>query len=182
MPCTANGSSRYSKYYIWICIVDFLLEKECLGFVHVCPSFFFFFFILYEFQSHYEDSMIVVMESVLYGFGTLGLIFIVCECAQLLTNAFSDINATVSRFDWYLYPIEIQKLLVQITMYAQKPVVIAFFGSIECSREQFRKVNPIFHVFPPFHHCKMKSYWQTFSNNLLFHLCYRWQMLDYNIF
>lgn len=69
------------------------------------------------------------------------LVFIVCECAQRVTNAFGEINDVVGQFDWYLYPIEIQQLLIQLIKYAQKPITIAFFGSIQCSREQFRKVR-----------------------------------------
>lgn len=72
---------------------------------------------------------------------TTSVIFVVCECVQRVTNSYSALTDTINQFDWYLYPIEIQHLLVPIIMYAQKPVEIAFFGSITCNREQFSKVS-----------------------------------------
>lgn len=79
-----------------------------------------------------------------HGLWVLAMVFAVCECAQRMTNAFGDINDTIVQLHWYLYPIEIQRLIVQFVMYAQKPVEIAFFGSIQCSRERFRKVSQFF--------------------------------------
>lgn len=85
----------------------------------------------------------MLLESIFYGFWAIALIFATCECIQRFTNAFDDINDAIERLDWYLYPIEIQRLLIPIMMYAQKPVVIEVFGSISCSRDQFRKVCSI---------------------------------------
>lgn len=59
---------------------------------------------------------------------------------QQATNAFSDMNDALDKIDWYLYPIEIQRMLVPVMIYSQKPALLEFFGSIACSREQFKKV------------------------------------------
>lgn len=67
--------------------------------------------------------------------------FATCECVQRFTDSFGDLNDEIGQLHWYLYPVKIQKLLIPITMNAQKPVVVAFFGSISCSREQFKKVS-----------------------------------------
>lgn len=83
----------------------------------------------------------MTLESVALGLCALALIFAVCECAQRFTNAFSDIADEFGQLHWYSYPVEVQQLLVPIIMYLQKPVGLVFFGSIACSREQFRKVN-----------------------------------------
>lgn len=74
------------------------------------------------------------------GFWALNLVFAACECVQRFTDAFGEINDVIDQLDWYLYPVEIQRLLIPIMMNAQKPVTINFFGSITCCREQFRKV------------------------------------------
>lgn len=91
-------------------------------------------------QSHYEDNLIVLLESLFYGFWALTLIFAVCECCQRYVNTFSDINDTFVQLRWYLYPIEIRRLLILMILNAQYPIDIAFFGSMTCCREQFRKV------------------------------------------
>lgn len=83
----------------------------------------------------------MVLASVFYGFWALNLVFAVCESVQRITNAFSDINDALDQLDWYLFPMEIQRLLITTTLYLQKPAEIAFFGSIQCSREQFTKVR-----------------------------------------
>lgn len=83
----------------------------------------------------------MVFGSVFFGFWALVVVFGICEGVQRLTNAFGDINDTILQLHWYLYPMEIQRLIVPISMYAQKPVEIAFFGRIQCSRQQFRKVS-----------------------------------------
>lgn len=111
--------------------------------------------------------MIVVLESVFYGFWALILIFATCEFAQRFTDAFNGINDVISQLHWHEYPPEIQQLLIFIIMYAQKPVGIAFFGSISCSRVQFRKVQQLFYILiksPPF------SPSEHFSTILIYYL------------
>lgn len=88
--------------------------------------------------------MIIVLGWMFYGFWALSLQFATCECVQRFTNTFSDINDTLVQLTWYTYPVEVQRLLVPFIMYAQKPVGLTFFGSISCSREQFRKVELFF--------------------------------------
>lgn len=83
----------------------------------------------------------MLLESLFYGIIALALIFVCCECVQRFTNAFDDIDDVLLQLHWYRYPVEIQRMLIPITIYLQKPVVIAFFGSIGASREQFQKVN-----------------------------------------
>lgn len=98
----------------------------------------------------------MLLGSVFLGFWALACVFVICEFVQRLTNVFNDSSDAIGQLHWYLYPMEVQQLLVQIIMYAQKPVVVAFFGSIQCSREQFRKVSQFFVVFALFFCSKMK--------------------------
>lgn len=72
---------------------------------------------------------------------TISLVYSACEIGQQVSNAFDEINDEIDLLDWYLYPIEIQRMLVPIMIYAQKPAVVNFFGSVECSREQVKKVS-----------------------------------------
>lgn len=80
------------------------------------------------------------MGSIFGAFWGACLVFAVCEISERYSNAFSEINDVVGQLEWYLLPIEAQRLLPLLIMYCQKPFVIKFFGNIACSREQFKKV------------------------------------------
>lgn len=81
------------------------------------------------------------MESIFYGILAIALVFAVCAIGQKLSNTFTDIVDVTCQLDWYLYPMKIQRSLIPILTYVQKPVVIEFFGSFSCSAEQFKKVK-----------------------------------------
>lgn len=69
------------------------------------------------------------------------VVFLVCELCQRATDAFNKINDTIGGFDWYLFPIEIQKMLPTIMIVTQKIVGQKYFGSIMCLRPTFKKVR-----------------------------------------
>lgn len=69
-------------------------------------------------------------------------VFVVSEFGQRISNGFIEIDDEVCRFDWYRFPMEIQKLLPTIFIATQKPVSIQAFGSISMDRDNFKKVSP----------------------------------------
>lgn len=69
------------------------------------------------------------------------LTFIGCEMGQIMTNTFAEIDHEIGQWDWYLYPIEIQRVLQIIIPSLQRPVVLQGFGSITYSRITFNKVS-----------------------------------------
>lgn len=83
----------------------------------------------------------MLLESVIYGVLAIALNFATCEIGQRLENTFDEINDAFCLLEWYLYPAKVQQMLVPILIITQKPVEINFFGSIACSREQFKKVR-----------------------------------------
>ena len=83
----------------------------------------------------------MILESIFYGVWVLNLVFAACELGQRFRNAFSDIDDSIFQLDWYLLPYELQKHLPIIVNYAQQPLVVRFFGSYSCSRDQFKKVS-----------------------------------------
>lgn len=68
------------------------------------------------------------------------VLFAVCELCQRATDSFVDIDDIIDEFDWYLFPIKVQKLLPTIMIMAQKPITIECFGSILCNRSTFKEV------------------------------------------
>lgn len=71
-------------------------------------------------------------------------VFIVCEFGQNVSNAFIEIDFKTSQLDWYLFSMEIQKILLILTINTQKPVGLDVFGNVSCDREDFKKVSKIF--------------------------------------
>lgn len=92
------------------------------------------------FQSHDESDYLMLWKSIFNGINVLSFNFITCESGQRLTNSFDEVDDDLGQLDWYLFPIEIQRLLPMTIMNVQEPPVIKCFGNIQCSREQFKKV------------------------------------------
>ena len=64
-----------------------------------------------------------------------------CEIGQRFCNAFDVVDDTIGQLNFYLLPMEIQRILPMVIMYSQEPLVVRFFGSLCCTREQFKKVS-----------------------------------------
>lgn len=75
------------------------------------------------------------------GILALVFVFIACELGQRFTNAFVDVDNVLSQIRWYLLPNEMQRILPMVLIYAQEPIVVQFFGSMSCSRTQFKSVS-----------------------------------------
>lgn len=65
----------------------------------------------------------------------------ICELGQLMTSGFEEILSEIETFDWYLFPHEIQRMLLIILMDVQIPVEIECFGNISVTRENSKKVS-----------------------------------------
>lgn len=85
--------------------------------------------------------MVLMFQSVLYGFCGVVLVFVACEMLQRFSNAFGEIDGEIEQLNWYLLPVDIQRILPTIKLYTQQAVAIEFFGSMSCCREQFQKVS-----------------------------------------
>lgn len=93
------------------------------------------------FQMYHGDVVLVLLNASLNGVIALTAVFIACELSQRMNDAFDGIDATIAQFDWYLFPIKIQRTLPMIIANAQQPVTLECFGSIVCSRQVFGKVG-----------------------------------------
>lgn len=83
----------------------------------------------------------VLFESIVCEFAALLLVLIACEAGHRISDTFEKMDDTFEEIDWYLLPIDVQRMLPVVLMYVQETMVPKFFGSISCSREQFRKVS-----------------------------------------
>lgn len=83
----------------------------------------------------------MLFENVCEVFWSFGGIFFYCECGQWISESFEEIDDEVDRLNWYLLPVEINRMLPAIMANVQRPVELACFASISCGRESFKKVN-----------------------------------------
>lgn len=92
-------------------------------------------------------------------FDVVWSVFIACELGERACDMFGTVDETMDEIDWYLYPIEIKRMLPIIMIVTQKSVYIQLFGSITASRETFKRVR--------YTHCLTNN----FNNHHLF--CFR---------
>lgn len=72
---------------------------------------------------------------------SLSLAFVPCEIGERLTAAFIAIFEDLCALDWYMYPIEMQKVLPLIMLNAHELITIECFGEISCTRDVFKSVS-----------------------------------------
>lgn len=89
----------------------------------------------------------VLLLPVINGIFGLATIFSASELGQRMNDAFEEIDLSIDQFNWYLFPIGIQRLLPMIIANAQQTVSMECFGSIVCTRDVFKNVgifiNPV---------------------------------------
>lgn len=56
------------------------------------------------------------------------------------SDAVNSFDMQIYQTDWYLYPMELKKILPTIINVTQKSVVIKGFGTMAADRESFKKV------------------------------------------
>lgn len=72
---------------------------------------------------------------------SFGAVFVCCELCQRAINACADVGDDFSTLDWYLYPIGIQKILLQIETNIHKLPEFQCFGNITCERIAVKQVS-----------------------------------------
>lgn len=67
-------------------------------------------------------------------------IFLICEFGHRIGDKFEETNRLFDQLSWYTFPVGMWRMLPTILLAAQQPVRFDVFGSISCSRNDFRKV------------------------------------------
>lgn len=75
------------------------------------------------------------------GLWAFAFIVFFCEFGHHVYNAFDDLNAAIDQFDWYRFPIEIQKVLPIIMKGCQNTSSIKGYGDVLCIRDTSKKVK-----------------------------------------
>lgn len=61
------------------------------------------------------------------------------DFGERISGGFEEIHSAIEECDWYLFPIQIQRMLLTI-MIADEAVVVHGFPNVVLTRESFKKV------------------------------------------
>lgn len=84
--------------------------------------------------------MAVILKLIVSAVWSVSMVFFCCEFGERAAAKFSKMDDEINQFEWYRYPIKIQRMIPTILISVQEPAVVKFFGSIACTRECFKKV------------------------------------------
>lgn len=69
------------------------------------------------------------------------LIFFFCYFGEMINGEFAELYDVITQSNWYLYDIEIQRMIPIILAGTQNPPVLKGFGNVMCTRDSFQKVK-----------------------------------------
>lgn len=94
-----------------------------------------------KFHVQRDHNLFILLVTISYASYAFGVVLLICELGQRLTDAFDELCDTIEGFDWYLFPIDIQRMVPTLLIAAQKQVVLVCFGSISGTRDTFKRVS-----------------------------------------
>lgn len=76
---------------------------------------------------------------------TLIFTWIFCHFGEQVSNSFTEIYEENCNFNWYQFPLNIQRTMLDVIGATQQPIVLRGFGNILCIQRTFKQVN--FHMY-----------------------------------
>lgn len=92
-------------------------------------------------QVHHDGKMTEFLAMIIEVTYSFGILSVVCEICHRTGEAYDECSDMVDEFDWYLFPVRIQRIIPMILQFTQQPTEIKCFGSIACNREAFKYVS-----------------------------------------
>lgn len=92
-------------------------------------------------QLDHNSIPIDLTKSIFMIFWTSVLIFVFCEIGHLVTQQFEKFNAELNQCNWYLYSLEMQRILAIFMSNAHQSTYIRGIGNILCSRRKIKEVR-----------------------------------------
>lgn len=84
--------------------------------------------------------MFTLLKALILTFWSFVQMFLFCETSELIGIQFEKIDF-YCQCDWYLYPIEVQRILPYMIQNNQKLTILYGYGNIAFKRETFKNVN-----------------------------------------
>lgn len=83
-------------------------------------------------------DLIVPVTQCFWSFAT---VFLYCYFGECVTHQFNVFYDKLYQRNWYLFPIEMQHMLLIFMLDAQQVVLLRGYGNIVCTRDYFKKVR-----------------------------------------
>lgn len=101
---------------------------------------FFYNFIEIKKKSTNNSNAIDWIYPIQQTFWSFALIWSFCEIGERVSHQFNAFDAELCQCKWYLYPVDVQQMLLIFMGNAQQPILIRSYGGIACTRDSFEKV------------------------------------------
>lgn len=95
------------------------------------------------FQSYSKVDAMRILVMGIEVFCAFGFVFFSCEFGERLSGAFDDVSNCVGHFNWYNFPIVVQRMMPTVLMTTQQKIALECFGSILCVRKALKSVSQI---------------------------------------
>lgn len=98
-------------------------------------------FRLFFFQQSDDNSNTaeLILPIIMVGW-SFTIIFFYCHFGAMVCNQFSNFDDELCQCHWYLFPVEVQKLLLIFMSDSQQSTYIRGYGGILCTRDSFKNV------------------------------------------
>lgn len=71
---------------------------------------------------------------------SFAMIAFYCQFSHMMCEGFNMFCEKFHRCDWYLFPIELQRIYLIFILDTQQLTIVRGFGNILCTRDTFKKV------------------------------------------
>lgn len=116
------------------CNVNFCI---ILIYISIVFSFLWIFFL----QSETDPNTAYLIVSLFFTAWSFGLMFFYCQLGEMMiTHQFELFDDKLCQCKWYLFRIEMQKMLVIFMTDTQQSIFIRGYGDIRCTRATFKQV------------------------------------------
>lgn len=99
---------------------------------------------MFHLKSDDNSNPMEILPQLLSTIWSFVQLFFVCEIGERVSQEFEMFDETLYQSKWYLFPIELQRMLVIVVSNAQQSVFVQGFGNILCTRDSFKRVRLFF--------------------------------------
>lgn len=118
----------------------FTFPQNIFFFVFFSNVFSLFFFWLVK-QSRVDSSPFEILYPLVLLFWAFAVVFVFCEFGEQVSNQYEYFNDELCECDWYLLPVEMQRILSIVMMNSQQPIFIQGYANTLCIRYTFKTVT-----------------------------------------
>lgn len=91
-------------------------------------------------QSDSNSNLTETINPVIGVFWMYSTLFLYCETGERVTHQFNQFSEKLCYSDWYLFPLEMQRMFIIMLCGTQEPTIIQGYANTVCTRDAFKLV------------------------------------------